>query len=82
MIKISPPVIQHSYLLNDENFMKKYFNKFKNIELILIKKRKNSTIGKIVSYIKDNLFDEYLMRKDENNNILLKGILKVDFIFF
>ena len=62
--------------------MKKYFNKFKNIELILIKKRKNSTIGKIVSYIKDNLFDEYLMRKDENNNILLKGILKVDFIFF
>lgn len=77
-----PPVIQHSYLLNDENFMKKYFNKFKNIELLLIKKRKNSTIGKIVSYIKDNLFDEYLMRKDENNNILLKGILKVDFIFF
>lgn len=62
--------------------MKKYFNKFKNIELILIKKRKNSTIGKIVSYIKDNLFDEYLIRKDENNNILLKGILKVDFIFF
>lgn len=79
-------VIEYCFVKNNDQesaqFIKENLLKAKTIQAIFIKKRKNSSCEKTINYIKDIFFKRYILRKDENNNILIKGVLKLPLTFF
>ena len=79
-------IIEYCFVKSNENestkFVKENLTKARTIQAIFIKKRKHSSCEKTINYIKDIFFKRYILRKDENNNILIKGVLKIPLTFF
>ena len=76
------PKFKKQYLLHDfeiKEKIQKNLIKMKFVEIVFIKKRKNSSCYNILNICKEFLFENYIMRKDESNNIMIKGFLKVSF---
>lgn len=66
----------------DDTLMKNNLNLCKYVEVTLIKRRKNSLIIQLVHYLRSNYYKYWIMRMDENNNILIKGVLKDSYFRF
>ncbi len=78
--------IKSSFNLNNNekyiNYVKENLGRMKYIEIFFIKNRKNSPIQKTISFCYSNLFDSFIMSKDKDFNIVLKGKIKVNYYFF
>ena len=64
------------------NFTKENILNAKTVQIIFITRRKNASCDKTLNYITKCYFERYILRKDDLNNILIKGLLKVPLCIF
>ncbi len=78
--------IKSTFNINNDNefflnYIKENLGRMKYVEIFFIKIRKNSHIQKTISFCYGTLFDSFIMSKDKDYNIVLKGKIKVNYFF-
>lgn len=66
----------------EDYYIRNNINLCKYVEISLIKRRRNSSIIHLVHDIRNDYYKNWLMRMDENYNVLIKGVLKDSYLSF